>query len=205
MRWLGRVHGRLVYHRRVGKLCEHLGALIPDGATVLDVGCGDGMLARLIQESRPDIEIQGIDVSVREKTHAHVKEFDGKVIPFADHSFDVVMFVDVLHHTEDVAVLLKEAARVAKKCVILKDHTDEGFLSNTTLRLMDWVGNKPHGVALPHNYWTLNKWQTAIKDLKLRTEVWKKDLGLYPKMADWIFGRSLHFVAKLSLPSERPA
>jgi SAM-dependent methyltransferase len=136
---------------------------------------------------------------VREKTHVPVKEFDGKVIPFDDHSFDVVMFVDVLHHTEDLTVLLKEATRVARKCIILKDHTDEGFLSNTTLRLMDWIGNKSHGVVLPYNYWTLNKWQTTIKELKLRTEVWKKDLELYPKLADWIFGRSLHFVAKLSL------
>jgi SAM-dependent methyltransferase len=205
MKWLGQVHGQLVHNRRVDKLCEHLSALVPDGATVLDVGCGDGMLARFIQESRPDIEIQGIDVFVREKTHVPVKEFDGKAIPFADHSFDVVMFVDVLHHTEDLTVLLKEAARVAKKCIILKDHTDEGFLSNTTLRFMDWVGNKPHGVVLPYNYWTLDKWQSTIKELKLRTEVWKKDLELYPKMADWIFGRSLHFVAKLSLQPERPA
>jgi len=205
MKWLGRAHGQLVHNRRVDKLCEHLGALIPEGATVLDVGCGDGMLARFIQESRPDIEIQGIDVFVREKTHVPVKEFDGKAIPFADHSFDVVMFVDVLHHTEDLTVLLREAARVARKCIILKDHTDEGFFSNTTLRFMDWVGNKPHGVVLPYNYWTLNKWQTTIRELKLRTEVWKKDLELYPKVADWVFGRSLHFVAKLSLQPERPA
>jgi SAM-dependent methyltransferase len=191
------VHNKAVHSRRVRKLSDHLSHLLPERAKVLDIGCGDGLVASLIQEIRPDISIQGIDILVRPKTHIQVTQFDGMTIPFADNYFDTVMFVDVLHHTDNPLSSLKEATRVAKNCIVLKDHTDEGLLSHETLTFMDWVGNKPHGVRLPYNYWTLAQWHEAIKELNLKSEVWEKDLNIYPKPADWIFGRSLHFVAKL--------
>ena len=74
---------------------------------------------------------------VRPETKVPVKEFDGKRIPHPDKSFDVVMFVDVLHHTEDPTILLAEARRVAKPAVVLKDHCKDGVLANSTLRFMD--------------------------------------------------------------------
>lgn len=198
MSLLGNIHGKVVHNRRVMQLCSHLINILPPRAKVLDVGCGDGLIASLIQQARPDISIQGIDVLVRPNTHIKVTKYDGTKIPFEEKSFDTVMFVDVLHHTDDPFFLLAEAARVSSNCIVLKDHTDEGLLSNETLRFMDWVGNKPHGVRLPYNYWTLNQWDKAIKNLNLKKEVWEKNLGIYPKPMDWIFGRSLHFVARLS-------
>jgi len=200
MNLLGRTHGKLVHSRRVRRLSEELSGLVSPNATILDVGCGDGLIASLINATRPDVEIQGIDVLVRGSTHIPVGNFDGSTIPFPDKSFDSVMFVDVLHHTDDPMVMLREGCRVSRESLILKDHTDEGFLSNATLRFMDWVGNKPHGVVLPYNYWRENAWKNAIEELNLTTEAWHTDLKLYPQPADLIFGRSLHFVAKLNVP-----
>lgn len=199
MNLFGKVHGNLVHNRRVRQLCLHLGDLIPENSKVLDVGCGDGLLAGLIQEKRPDVEIRGIDIMVREKTHIPVEKFDGNVIPYEDKSFDVVTFVDVLHHTDDPNVLLREAARVAKSFILIKDHTDEGFLSNITLRFMDWVGNKPHGVVLPYNYWKESQWKNAFENLQIEITDWRSKLGLYPKAADLFFGRNLHMVTRLKI------
>jgi hypothetical protein len=56
--------------------------------------------------------------------------------------------VDVLHHTDDVTVLLREAARVGRIFVLLKDHLCENLRDNATLRFMDWMGNRPHGGGL---------------------------------------------------------
>lgn len=198
MSLLKTAHHKAVHNRRVIKLSEHLSRLLPNRAKVVDIGCGDGLVASLIKKLRPDVSIQGIDILLRPETHIPVTKFDGTTIPFTDDYFDAAMFVDVLHHTDDPFALLKEATRVAKNCLILKDHTDEGLLSNETLRFMDWVGNKPHGVRLPYNYWTMTQWQQAIETLNLKTAVWEKDLKIYLKPADWIFGRSLHFVAKLT-------
>jgi SAM-dependent methyltransferase len=198
MNILGNVHGKVVHNRRVLKLSSHLSKVLPPQAKVLDVGCGDGFIASLIMKARPDVSIQGIDVLVRPKTHITVTEYDGIKIPFDDNSFDVVMFVDVLHHTDDPLLVLREAERVASHSIVVKDHTDDGLLSNQTLRFMDWVGNKPHGVRLPYNYWTSNQWNEAIKTLNLKNDVWEQNLNIYPKTVDWLFGRSLHFVARLA-------
>lgn len=197
---LGSLHERAVYGRRVRVLAEHLAALCPPDASVLDVGCGDGLITRLVGERRADLHLQGMDVMERPHPHVPVTLFDGRVIPFPDHAFDTVMMVDVLHHTDDPAVLLAEAARVARRTVLLKDHTRDGWLAGPTLRLMDWVGNAPHGVVLPYNYWTEAQWRGAFRSLGLDVLAWQADLALYPAPASWLFGRSLHFLASLGTP-----
>lgn len=197
MSLLERLHGSYVHTRRVRVLCSHLAEIIPPNAKTLDVGCGDGLLGSLITRRRPDVEITGIDLLVRSGTHIPVTAFDGQVLPYGDASLDVVMFVDVLHHTEDPMVLLREAARVARKSLVIKDHLLQGLWAGPTLRLMDWTGNARHGVALPYNYWPRSKWHAAFEALDLTIGAWKDDLGLYPGPLDWIFGRSLHYIARL--------
>jgi SAM-dependent methyltransferase len=193
---IGALHERLVFGRRVRVLANDLAALIPARTRVLDVGCGDGMIDRLITQQRPDVSIEGIDLFIRSRTQIHVRTFDGANIPYPDATFDAVMFVDVLHHTVDPLVLLKEALRVGKM-VLIKDHFREGFLADGTLRFMDWVGNAHHGVALPYNYWSRSQWSAAFDDLGLRASEMKLSLGLYPVPASWLFDRGLHFVARL--------
>jgi SAM-dependent methyltransferase len=191
------LHARLVSDRRVRVLCDHLASVIPSEGRVLDVGCGDGRISREIGLRRPDLELSGIDVFVRADAAIPVSSFDGTTIPADDGAFDTVLFVDVLHHTDDPLVLLREARRVCRRCIVIKDHNRNGILAGATLRLMDRVGNNPDEVALPYNYWRRERWQEAFSQLELRVAAWEEGLGLFLVPADWIFGRSLHFVARL--------
>jgi SAM-dependent methyltransferase len=197
MSLLDSLHGGYVFKRRVRVLSEQLAAVLPKDARVLDVGCGDGLISKLIMERRPDVRIEGIDILIRPQTHIPVVQFDGTKIPHGDGSFDAVMFVDVLHHTPDPNVLLREAARVARHSLVLKDHNMDGLLAGPTLRFMDWVGNARHGVVLPYNYWPASRWAEAFAALKLTAAANTVDIGLYPCPASWVFGRGLHFVARL--------
>jgi len=175
---------------------------MPRDASVLDVGSGDGQLARLVGDKRPDISIQGIDVLLRKDSAIPVEEFDGTTIPYCERSFDVVMFIDVLHHTDDPMVLLREAVRVARQIILIKDHTLQGALAHSTLRFMDWLGNARHNVPLPYNYWTPAQWHGACEKLGLSVSSRESNLKLYPFPADLIFGRSLHFIAALRVPRQ---
>ncbi|MDQ5871484.1 MAG: class I SAM-dependent methyltransferase [Acidobacteriota bacterium] len=197
MRPLERIHEGYFASRRVRLICDHLLLLIPPSPLMLDVGGGDGKIARELVRRRPDIELRGIDVIVRPGAAYPVDLYDGRAIPFTDRSFDVVLLVDVLHHTEDPLVLLREAARVAREAILIKDHLSDRFLALPTLRFMDRVGNARFGIALPHNYWSRRSWLDAFQLLGLRVAAWKNDLKLYPPVLDWFFGRSLHFVAQL--------
>ena len=72
-------------------------------------------------------------------------------------------------------------------------------VSRTLLRIMDVVGNRRFGVALPHRYWSAAQWDAAIQSLPVRRDLWQVGgLRLYPGPADWVFGRDLHVVARLS-------
>lgn len=194
---ISEIHTQHVFPRRKRVLVSHLASFMPPSAAVLDVGCGDGSLAADLVVERPDITIRGIDVLMRKETAIPVTIFDGKRIPFDDASEDVVMFVDVLHHTHDPMVLLGEANRVSRRWIVIKDHFRDGFLANETLRFMDWVGNARYGVALPYNYWSSQQWNEGFERLGLGKAKQIIELGLYPFWADWLFGRGLHFVLLL--------
>ena len=180
-------------------MARWLSEVIPAGAHVLDVGCGDGLLAKVVGNARPDLTLEGIDVLLRDNTHVPVRPFDGRHIDAPDGSYDVVMFVDVLHHTGDPEVLIAEAQRVARRAIVIKDHTKDGLLAGPTLAFMDWVGNARYGVALPYNYWPRRRWEEMARRRGLQIEEWIDRLGLYPRWARWVFERRLHFVARLNV------
>jgi len=195
--WISRWHHAFVFERRARVLAEALAAQIPRGAAVLDVGCGDGTIASLIAQLRPDISICGVEFMVRPGCKIECRAFDGATLPYPDASFDVCMFVDVLHHTQDPAILLREAARVTRSFVLLKDHIDENALDDLTLRFMDWVGNRPHGVVLTYNYQSRKQWAEHFSQCGLEEKTWNAKVPLYPWPISLIAGRGLHFVSLL--------
>ena len=193
------VHERFVRGRRVRILVTHLVPLVPRGARVLDVGAGDGSVARALMTVRPDLDISGVDPLVRPDARIAVRAFDGSTLPFADKSFDAVLFIDVLHHTAEPVRLLREGRRVARQVLVIKDHLREGFLATSTLRFMDAVGNRRHGVALPYNYLSAAEWERAFRSVGLLPDFETRHLSLYPFPASLLFDRSLHFVARLKV------
>jgi SAM-dependent methyltransferase len=190
------LHERMIFGRRVRALAENIGEMIPAGTTsLLDVGCGDGTLARAITDRLPAVQSCGVEIRARPHTAIPVREFDGRSLPFPNASFDVVMLVDVLHHAEEPRILIAEAARVAGRVLIIKDHLADAWLSHARLRMMDWVGNIGHGVPLRYAYWSHREWRNAFQKAGLREVERRERLGLYGPMLRWLFERRLHFIS----------
>jgi SAM-dependent methyltransferase len=198
-----RLHGGYVVGRRVRVLADNLTELIPPDVSVLDIGCGDGVLGRVLTTRRPDISVVGAEVLLRPQSRIPITTFDGLTLPFSSGAVDVALLVDVIHHASDPHRLLAEAARVATTAVIIKDHYLRGMLARPTLAFMDRIGNARHGVALPYHYWTPNEWRDAFARMHATVRAESTKLGLYPAPAAWIFERSLHFVALLGLKQPR--
>lgn len=200
MSLLGQIHNAHIYGRRMRRLSELLAELIPLSCSLLDVGCGDGKLARSLLDKRPDLRIEGVDVLVRDRVWLPVQAFDGKSLPYPASSFDGAMLIDVLHHTRDPLALLREALRVSRRWLIVKDHVLNGPAAALRLRFMDYIGNSHHAVALPYNYLSTGEWNEVHRALNVKVAAEVKKLGLYPSPFDYVFGAGLHFVALWECP-----
>lgn len=195
---LRKFHQTFVQNRRQDGLAQHLARLAPPGKIrILDVGCGSGQIAANLQRRLPESEILGVDVLVRPETFIPVQAFDGAHLPFEDKSFDYVMLVDVLHHTDQPLEVLKECLRVARHGVWLKDHLCNSLWDRFRLRCLDFVGNWGHGVVLPYNYLSSLQWEQGFEQLRVTPRNWQSRLELYsPKLA-WLLENHIHFVAHL--------
>lgn len=192
-----RIHDKLIYSRRMNRLTELLIPMLGDSHEVLDVGCGDGMIDYLIMNNKKGVSIHGIDVLVRPDTFIEVKEYDGKQIPHRNAAFDTVMVIDVLHHTDDPAALVKEMVRCTSKYLVIKDHYRHGWFSYLKLRAMDYVGNAHYHVRLPYNYLSHEQWEKIFKENGLKQVSIVQELKLYTGLFHMLFDRNLHFIVKL--------
>ena len=106
--------------RNIDVVEEHLNL---DGARVLDIGSGDGGLARALTTRGAHVTGLECGAAQLEKARSHeavggetyVEGF-GQDIPFADGSFDISIFFNSLHHVpgDVMAAALDEATRVLR-------------------------------------------------------------------------------------------
>lgn len=158
LRWDRFASARFRMRHLPPRLLARMGA---EGA-VLDVGAGDGRLARHLMNARPGLRITGVDIGPRDGAHIPVMAYDGARLPFADESFDLVLLIDVLHHADDPAALLREAMRVSRGRVLIKDHYWITRLDHWLLRASDYLGNRVYGVPLPYAFLRLPEWTTLF-------------------------------------------
>ena len=99
-------------------------AAVPQGAHVLEVGCGTGAVTRVLAAWPGVIEAVGVDPSPVLVAKARelgaglpalsFKEADGRSLPFADQMFEVVVFHTTLCHVPEPETMLREAVRVLR-------------------------------------------------------------------------------------------
>lgn len=99
-----------------------IAALLEGHHLVLDVGCGDGTLARFLATGQVDAdelrhEVLGVDIDApalpADSPGTHFVLADAQQLPYPAESFDAVVCVDVLHHT-NARLALAEMRRVLR-------------------------------------------------------------------------------------------
>lgn len=100
----------------------------PKSAKVLDLGCGIGLTMHILaQEFKNCIGCDLTDESIvatkallsKVGLQNRVIKYDGKRLPFAANSFDVILSLEVVEHAEKPELMLKEISRVLKRDGIL--------------------------------------------------------------------------------------
>lgn len=109
------------------RVVDDLTLLELNAGQVLDAGTGPGTLAREIARHQPQFQVYGVDLSsdmirlAREHTArellAERVHFDvGNIahLPYADHSFDVIVSTISMHHWYELTQPLRDLYRVLK-------------------------------------------------------------------------------------------
>lgn len=87
--------------------------------TVLDIGCSDGYIGSLLLKNRNNV--YGIDISPKKVTaakalgvKARLVDIEKQILPYKEHTFDVVLLTDVIEHVFDTDELLERIKRILK-------------------------------------------------------------------------------------------
>lgn len=137
------------------ELLAALRALRP--SSMLDVGCGEGALLRAVTAEGA---VRGVGIepekAAAERAQAagvEVQPGRAEALPFPDGSFDVVTLEYVAHHVEHLPRALREAARVARRAVLVLDGWyDETLPSQRVMRDLDeWRKRIDRRLGMVHN------------------------------------------------------
>jgi SAM-dependent methyltransferase len=140
------------YRQRILDIMVEVLAPFGPFSRTLDFGCGDGWFSERLPALGVTEEIVPVDVQARRRALVEPVIYDGARLPFPDHSFDLAMAVDVLHHAPRPRDTLRELARCAGRFLVVKDHSYRGPLGWATLCALDEIGNRKFGVPSRYKY-----------------------------------------------------
>ena len=98
--------------------------------------------------------------------------------------YDFALVNDVIHHmgiqNEKLIINLLNDLLTKSKIVFVKDHFQQGFFSNTIIRIMDFLGNYFNDVSIPTTYYSKKSFENLIKktDGKIIEKIF--EIKLYP-------------------------
>jgi len=135
-------------------IMQAIARLVPHGARVLDLGCGDGALLAYLQKHNDctgyGVELDDANVLACAQRGVNVLQLnlDQGLKVFADQSFDVVLQIDTLQHLRNAEVMLRETARVGKIGILAFPNFAHWFNRLSVLR-----GRMPVTKRLPYQWY----------------------------------------------------
>src|SRR5450755_1754908 len=141
--------------------------MVEHGAKVLDVGCGDGELLRLLAETR-NVDGRGIELSREGVNECVAKglaviqgDADTDLADYPDDAFDYVILSQTLQATRQPRVVLEHMLRIGRHAVVSFPN-----FGHWRIRLqVGFGGHMPQTGNLPYYWWeTPNIHFCTIKD-----------------------------------------
>ena len=99
---------------------QAIARLVPQGARVLDLGCGDGALLAYLQKHKActgygvELDDANVHACVQRGVNVIQLNLDEGLSLFDDQSFDVVLQIDTLQHLRNAETMLRETVRVGR-------------------------------------------------------------------------------------------
>lgn len=101
-----------------------IAALVEPGSKVLDIGCGDGLLLRLLEEERAvdgrgiEISQEGVNRCVANGLSVVQGDADRDLVDYPDNSFDYVVLSQTIQATHQPRAVLSHLLRIGKRAIV---------------------------------------------------------------------------------------
>jgi methionine biosynthesis protein MetW len=131
-----------------------IAAWIPQGASVLDLGCGDGSLLQYLKSERNvrgygvEISDTGIVLCIQNGVNVIQNDLDSGLKDFESNSFDYVILSQTLQATRHTEPLIQEILRVGREGIV--SFPNFGYWKN---RVDVLFGNMPISKELPYQWY----------------------------------------------------
>jgi methionine biosynthesis protein MetW len=131
-----------------------IAALVPQGARVLDLGCGTGQMLAHLQRTRGcsgygvEIDDANVHACVRRGIEVIQLNLEEGLALFEDQSFDVVLQLETLQHLRNTERMLQETARVGRIGIVSFPN-----FAHWPNRLRVATGRMPVTKALPYEWY----------------------------------------------------
>lgn len=154
-----------VLYKRARKIVREIETYLV-GKKILDVGSGGGTVARILKSR--NFSVTTLDIA--DKSHYNEERpiiYHGEKFPFDDKTFDTSLILSVLHHSADPVSLLKEAKRVSRKRIIIKEDIYRNKIELFLTKVVDSIVNFEF-LNHPHNNLNDFQWKEIFKQLNLK-------------------------------------
>lgn len=138
---------------------------LPQDGLLLEVGSGPGSVLQVLRAA--GFVVTGLDIrdtSFRKDLRPEL--YTGGRMPYEDSQFDVALLFTMLHHTTEPDLILREAARVARRFIVIEDVYENAFQRRYT-KLADKVTNLQF-VGHPHTNRDNREWRETFEAMGLR-------------------------------------
>ncbi len=153
------------FRPRINTIISEITPYLRKNDRILDIGSGSCVVARRLKDSGCKITLLDVvDKSVYSDFRPII--YDGRNISFPDNSFDIAVLITVLHHTREPIGVLREAARVAPRIIVMED-LYKGLLQKYLTFAMDSFLNREF-FNHPHTNMTEKQWREVFDKLGLR-------------------------------------
>lgn len=151
---------RKIIRTRSNIVVHRIFSYIENSKELIDIGSGTGDIAFLLRKRGK--KVTPIDVGdYHGPRFVNTVIYDGKTLPFPDHSFDTALLLMVLHHTPDPETVFVEASRVARELVVIETSFTNPIHKFFTV-VSDAIGNL-RLEAFWNSYKTDREWRTFFE------------------------------------------